>query len=124
MKNFLAILGAAVLIFLGLGWYLGWYAVKRDPNQSRLQVDINQEKISKDVQAGVKKGADKVQDIIDQARQNQNDSFPPPAGPGLKPPTPPQGSSSAWWDAPATAPKSPAKPVRELILDGWFGDKK
>ncbi len=31
MKNLLALVGAAVVTFAGLGWYLGWYNLTRQP---------------------------------------------------------------------------------------------
>ena len=31
MRNILALVGAATLTFLGVGWYLGWYEIKNVP---------------------------------------------------------------------------------------------
>jgi len=34
MRNLLATIGGAVVLFLGLGWYLGWYYFAVKPNTS------------------------------------------------------------------------------------------
>ncbi|MFL5342582.1 MAG: hypothetical protein ACJ8F7_20815 [Gemmataceae bacterium] len=72
MRNLLAFLGAAVLVFFGVGLYLGWYHIYRQPSDtpghSRLEVDINQSKISSDV----KEGAGKVKNAIEEATSNPN----------------------------------------------------
>ena len=125
MRNFLAFVGAAVVVFLGLGWYLGWYRVtpkQSAPGQSSLQVDINRDKISQDVQ----KGTDNVSDLIEKTRQqNQSGSGtadvkpgaslqPPQSTPGTRPAGQLDGASPRAKDA-----------FRGLIVDGWFsGEKK
>ena len=51
MRNILAIVGAAVVLFVGLGWYLDWYKVSAKPStdgRTSVQVDINGKKIIKD----------------------------------------------------------------------------
>ena len=124
MRNFLAFLGAAILTLLGVGWYLGWYKIERQPStpgHPRLQVDIDQDKIGKDV----KKGAEKVKDAID---KNTSD----PAAPADKKPV--SGIDPSAPFAPVD-PKSVssrdgkrkvAEGVADLIADGWFAppDKK
>jgi hypothetical protein len=120
MRNFLAFVGAAVVVFLALGWYLGWYNItpeKTGPGQSRIQVDINKEKINADV----KRGAENVQELIE--KQKNNDQ---PKTTEVK---------SADKDAPASGAKlkDPAEPKKTtraedafkgLITDGWFGGQK
>jgi len=124
MRNFLAFLGAAILTLLGVGWYLGWYKVDRQPStpgHSRLQVDIDQDKIGKDV----KTGAGKVKDVID---KNTSD----PALPADKKPV--SGINPAAPFAPVDAnggssrdgKRKVAEGVADMIADGWFAppDKK
>ena len=56
MRNFLALVGAAVVTFAGVGWYLGWYSISSLPSpngRQSLQVDINRKKIVEDVGKGV-----------------------------------------------------------------------
>jgi hypothetical protein len=82
MRNLLAFIGGAVIVFVGLGWYLGWYQIDRgsaSPGHSRLQIDINREKITEDTQ----KGIDRAKETFDNAL-DKNKSAPPPA-----PPVPP-----------------------------------
>ena|SRR5712691_2727985 len=117
MRNFLAFLAAALLTFLGVGWYLGWYKIDRkasSPGHSEINVDIDRDKIGKDV----KSGAEKIKDVID---KNTSDPNAPkdksqsgtinPAAP-FKPVDPPDGK------------KKVAEGVADLIADGWFTDKK
>jgi hypothetical protein len=109
MKNTLALIGAAVVVFLGLGLYLGWYTFKREPaspGHTRLQVDINQDKIGKDV----KTGADKVKEAIDKAQKDYDKNNPTPST-----------STSA---KPAATPSDPVKTPRteDRFFDSLFDD--
>ena len=69
MKNLLAFLAAAVLMFAGVGWYLDWFQVFNGPAASGhhvFSVDLDEGKI----QADVKKGEAKVADVIEKARKD------------------------------------------------------
>jgi hypothetical protein len=54
MRNMLALFGAALLTVVGVGWYLGWYKVRSQPasvpGQHSVNININTDKISKDLQ--------------------------------------------------------------------------
>jgi hypothetical protein len=68
VKNLLALLAAAVLVFLGAGYYLDWYRIRptgADANRQSFNVDINGKKIRDDVNRGVKDGAEKLHDVIE-----------------------------------------------------------
>jgi hypothetical protein len=68
MRNILAFVGALVVTFAALGWYLDWYRIKRDPAPSghqNLNIDLNSEKIVDDVHKGVQKGEEKLQNILE-----------------------------------------------------------
>ena len=68
MRNLLALLGAATVTFVGLGWYLDWYRVERQPaptGYQRLQLDINPSKIGADVQSGIERGAELLTSLRD-----------------------------------------------------------
>lgn len=121
MRNFLAFIGAAVVVFLGLGWYLGWYQVTSQsagPGQSRLQVDINRDKISQDI----KRGAEGVQEAFEKARQTNGT---PPADPA---------KSGANLTPPTTEPARPGNGqsataqnrelIRTILLDGWLAPER
>ena len=54
MKNFLAVIGALVLIIAVTGWVLGWYSFKHAPpspngdGKSNIQVNVDHHKIKED----------------------------------------------------------------------------
>jgi hypothetical protein len=98
MRNVLALVGAATVAFLGLGWYLGWYQVSSIPSPGGKQavtVDINPTKITDDVKRGVEKGGQ----IVDSLRERPTAEPKPAAGPASSffSPTP----------APANPPEEP-----------------
>lgn len=59
MRNMLALFGAALLTVVGVGWYLGWYKVRSQPasvpGQHSVNIDINTNKITTDLQQGEQK---------------------------------------------------------------------
>jgi hypothetical protein len=68
MKNLLAFLAAAVIMFGGVGWYLDWFQVFNGPAASGhhvFSVDLDAAKM----QADVRKGEEKVADAIENARK-------------------------------------------------------
>jgi hypothetical protein len=75
MRNFLAIVGAATIAFLAVGWYLGWYEVSSLPSphgKQSLHVEINQDKITDDVKKGVEKGNEIVDHLRDKQQQPES----------------------------------------------------
>ncbi len=109
MRNMLAFLGMAVLVFFGVGLYLGWYHIYREPSStpghSRIEFDIDQNKISSDV----KQGASKIKDAIDNATTN--------------PTAPTTPTTDKKTDA---APTSKTDTAKDLVRDasGWFSPEK
>ena len=68
MKNLLAFLAAAVLVFVGVGWYLDWFHIRPAPavaGHHAYSIDLNADKIQADVQ----QGGEKVVDAIEKARK-------------------------------------------------------
>jgi ribosomal protein S16 len=125
MRNFLAFMAALVVVFLGLGWYLGWYNVLLQPSgpgHSRLEVDINKDKIGQDVQQGVKKGSEKVQELLDKNKQT------PASGTEEKPSSsllpPPPGSQAAAGNQVAKPAEKSEEKFRDFIIDGWLSGPK
>jgi hypothetical protein len=67
MRNMLALLAAATITFIGLGWYLDWYSVRTDLGPSghrNVNIDFNSPKIADDVSRGVQKGEEKLQSVL------------------------------------------------------------
>ncbi len=67
MKNLLAFLGAAVLVFVGVGFYLNWFHVSGGQavaGHKAFNIDLNTDKIESDAQ----KGGEKVLSAIEKAR--------------------------------------------------------
>jgi hypothetical protein len=80
MRNTLALVGAAVVAFLAVGWYLGWYQVSSKPatsGEQSVHVDINPTKITEDVKKGVEKGGE----IVDSLRDGKADGKSAQPGP-------------------------------------------
>ena len=70
MRNLFALVGAGTVAFVGLGWYLDWYNLSRQPaatGTQRFQVDLNPDKITQDVKTGVERGGE----IIDHLREDK-----------------------------------------------------
>jgi hypothetical protein len=64
MRNLLALAATALLIFAGVGWYLGWYQITSSTDSSghrEIQIDLNSPKISEDLN----RGKEKVRDLLD-----------------------------------------------------------
>lgn len=74
MRNLLAFLAAVVLAFLGFGWYLGWYTFHTVPAEAGhrgVTIDVNDQKIKKDVQLGVRAGEEKIHDFMDKGKATE-----------------------------------------------------
>jgi hypothetical protein len=101
MRNVLALVGAATVTFLALGWYLGWYQISSLPSpggKQSLQVEINSGKITEDVKKGVEKGGEIVDHLRDKAKSDPNS--PANSGPASNFFTPSTGTgsgSSGGW---------------------------
>src|SRR5687767_12181607 len=68
MRNLLALLGASLLLFIGLGWYLGWYRFQTAPTddgQRQINIKLNTKKIQDDVGKAGKKAKDALEDLLD-----------------------------------------------------------
>jgi hypothetical protein len=65
MRNMLALLALLVILFAGVGWYLGWYQVQHkvgDTGNTQVTIDVNARKIGTDL----KRGTEKIEQVIDQ----------------------------------------------------------
>jgi hypothetical protein len=76
MRNMLALIGAIVVLFVGLGWYLGWYSFVLTPGaegKQRLQVDVDTNKITEDA----KKVGQAANNVIQAATKDEQKGAPP-----------------------------------------------
>lgn len=58
MKNLLALAAFALLLFAGVGWYLGWYKIQSSPSADghrQISIDLNTPKIKDDLNTGKEK---------------------------------------------------------------------
>src|SRR5690242_6721287 len=89
MRNLLALIGAAVVLFVGLGWYLGWYTFAFQPGsdgKQRIQLDVDTHKIADDAKAAaenVGKTVDSVREKADQPKPAATELVGPPPPPDL-----------------------------------------
>ena len=63
MKNILALVGLVIVLFAGLGWYLGWYKVATEPaadGHRKINVDLDTKKITTDIKTGTQKVGDVI----------------------------------------------------------------
>jgi hypothetical protein len=71
MRNLLAFLGALIVTFAAVGWYLGWYKVHTEPGpdgHKTVKVDVDTKKAEDDIE----KGTVKLEDIINHHNQTAN----------------------------------------------------
>jgi hypothetical protein len=96
MRNLLALIGAALVLFAGLGWYLGWYKFALEPGANgnqRIQIDLDTHKIAEDVE----KAGKTVGSAVQGATKAEQPSAQPAdfVGPPLPPDMPPRGATTA-----------------------------
>ena len=110
MRNILALVGAATVTFLVVGWNLGWYQISslRSPQgQQSLNVNINPDKITGDVKKGVAKGEEFVDSLRDKSK---GEAKPGPASNFFTPtPSPTEKdkpSSSGGWKPIGSKPQT------------------
>jgi hypothetical protein len=72
MRNLLALVGAAVVTFAGLGWYLGWYRLQPAPNSTPGHQSVNIDIDARKINADVHKGEKKVEQTIDHLAKEAN----------------------------------------------------
>jgi hypothetical protein len=81
VKNLLALLGALVVAFAGVGWYLDWYKIQSSTDSAghrEVNIDLNTKKINADIS----KGAEKVEKVIEHKQSTGTDNpTPPPPNP-------------------------------------------
>ncbi|HMC88695.1 MAG TPA: hypothetical protein VKI17_04065 [Gemmataceae bacterium] len=75
MRNLLALLATAVIVFAAVGWYLGWYKIQtnvpQDGHQS-INVDVNNKKIKEDILRGEQRLHKAIEGNKDEAEKSAN----------------------------------------------------
>jgi hypothetical protein len=109
MRNLFALLGAALVTFVAVGWYLDWYKVKTEPDASghrEVNIDINGPKIKEDLH----KGRERLEQAIDSKANT----------PAAQAPAPSTNHGSAPAPAPASlgTPSAPTEGPEFVIPAG------
>lgn len=63
MRNLLALVGLAVVLFAGLGWYLGWYKLsvsKNEDGKLQIKADVDTQKVKDDSGTFFKNAAEAI----------------------------------------------------------------
>jgi hypothetical protein len=97
MRNLLALIGAVVVLFVGLGWYLGWYKFAIEPSangQQRIQLDVNTDKILSDTKTAGERVGHVIQGI--QTGDPSKAQAPEFVGPPLPPDMPTRGTPPGY----------------------------
>ncbi len=90
MRSLLTLLGAAVVTFAVVGYFLGWYQIHTTPGPDghrRVDIDINGKKIKQDVQNGEQRILNAVQRNASGTPGSTAVAL-PPAGPATPLPAP------------------------------------
>jgi len=109
MRNLLALLGAAIVTFLVVGYFLDWYHIQAIPGSDghrQVNIDVNTPKIATDL----KKGEDTVEHIIE---KNQNGT------PSQQPPAPNAAPTPSAPNAVTVRPNGQTEYVPSSDGSGW-----
>jgi hypothetical protein len=90
MRNLLALIGLAVVVFLGAGYYLGWYKLDTSTGlngKQHISFEVDTKKIAADSKDGLEKAKDKAGDLVDNLKKDQSEGTSQPTGPHLPSPS-------------------------------------
>ena len=100
MRNTLALIGAVVVGFGGVGWYLGWYKLnvsKGSDGNPEIKTTVDTKKVIDDSGEALKKAGTFLGEQIE---KSANDAKTPAGTPG--PVTTPSNDQSVFWPVKAT----------------------
>ena len=98
MRNIFALIGLVTVVFVGLGWYLDWYKMTRQPSESGKQqflLNINPNKVTDDV----KKGVEQTGEIVEKLREDKTQSAAP--APTAQPAQGPTNAAGHFFSPPS-----------------------
>jgi hypothetical protein len=67
MRNLLALLGFALVVFLALGWYMDWYSFAS--NTDTIEIGVNKKKMADDAEAVKKKASDAMHSVTGEGKK-------------------------------------------------------
>jgi hypothetical protein len=116
LRSVLTLLGAAVVTFAIVGWFLGWYQVRTTPGADghrQVEIDFNAPKITQDLSKGTAKIKSMLEPHSTQSAPTTvtAPTLPPlPLPPGSQPSAAP-GNSSGIQPASGTVIVRPSTPI-------------
>ncbi|MCI0702184.1 MAG: hypothetical protein L0241_13960 [Planctomycetia bacterium] len=107
MRNILALIGLVVVVFAGVGWYMGWYKLNVSKSEGNLQIqtDVDTKKVGADSSDFMKNVGAVIGSHVDQAAQDAKSSA-PNTTPGTTP-----GPISAPQNTDPQLPSIPVAPT-------------
>jgi hypothetical protein len=116
LRSLLTLLGAAVLTFAVVGWFLGWYQIKTTPGADghrQVNIDFNGPKIAEDVS----KGTSKITNLLEKHGSQGGSAAPAPPIPDVLPlpPGSSQGGGQGVQPASATVIVRPSAPIPQSL---------
>lgn len=124
MRRILTLIGALVVGFGGVGWYLGWYKLdvtKSADGNPQITTTVNSKKVVTDSKNGLQQAGTFVGARVEKAASDANQSVPPAGTPGPETTPPNNTSPSADGDpnsfilGPAFAVPRPGRKLTPLI---------
>src|SRR5262245_39724561 len=87
MRNILALIGLVVVVFAGVGWYMGWYKLnysKSTEGTLQIQTDVDTKKVGADSTEFLKNVGTVIGSHVDKAGKDVQ-TTPPTTAPGTTP---------------------------------------
>jgi hypothetical protein len=78
MRSLFAFLGAGLIAFLALGWFLNWYQVNNTPSDGGVKINLNIPKIGEDIKTGERKALNVIENVS--KKEKASGAAPAPAG--------------------------------------------
>ena len=122
MRNLLALVGAAVVGFGGVGWYMGWYKLsyaRTLDGNIQVSTTVHSEKVVKDVNEGAKHLGALAGEQLDKAQTEAKAAAVPTPGTTPGPVTIPAPTPTPTPPVPPAPPPQVKAPEHTSWLYGW-----